>query len=76
MRISKPGGNVAFALREDVTSYLTNSIVILRVAKNSQLGYEADLRKSRDAKSSDQLIKPINLERLQAAIRQVEARLN
>jgi hypothetical protein len=34
------------------------------VAKNTQLGYEADLRKSRDAKSSDQLIKPINLERL------------
>jgi PAS domain S-box-containing protein len=40
----------------------------------SGFGMEDDLRKSREAGFSDHLIKPINLDRLQAAIREVAAR--
>jgi DNA-binding response OmpR family regulator len=42
----------------------------------SGFGMEDDLRKSREAGFADYLIKPINLDRLQAAIRRIASQLN
>jgi CheY-like chemotaxis protein len=42
----------------------------------SGFGMEDDLRKSREAGFVDHLIKPINLDRLQAALRRFETHLN
>ncbi len=68
--IGLPDGNGFELLREIRKRQRIDAIAL------SGFGMEDDLRKSREAGFADYLIKPINLDRLQAAIRQVASQLN
>jgi PAS domain S-box-containing protein len=68
--IGLPDGN-GFELLKEIRKRQRIDAIAL-----SGFGMEDDLRKSREAGFANYLIKPINLDRLQAAIRQVVSQLN
>jgi len=68
--IGLPDGNGLDLLKQIRERQRINGIAI------SGFGMEEDLQRGREAGFVDYLIKPINLDRLQAAIRQVAAQLN
>jgi signal transduction histidine kinase/CheY-like chemotaxis protein len=68
--IGLPDGNGLDLLKEIREHQRIDGIAL------SGFGMEDDLRKSREAGFADYLIKPVNLDRLQAAIRQVASQWN
>ncbi len=68
--IGLPDGNGIDLLRQIRERQQIDAIAL------SGFGMEDDLQRSRDAGFSDYLIKPIDLERLEAAIRQVASKVN
>jgi DNA-binding response OmpR family regulator len=68
--IGLPDGN-GFELLKEIRKRRRIDAIAL-----SGFGMEDDLQRSREAGFADYLIKPINLDRLQSAIRQVASQLN